>query len=58
MATQTKPVTQEPTGVIFRALRRVDVEPNLAYEAGHIEELRQAIGPLLFLGLHYSALTW
>ena len=33
MATQTEPVTTEPTGALFRALRSVDVEPNLAYEA-------------------------
>ena len=33
MATQTEPVTTEPTVALFRALRSVDVEPNLAYEA-------------------------
>ena len=33
MATPTEPVTTEPTGALFRALRSVDVEPNLAYEA-------------------------
>ncbi len=41
MATQTEPVTTEPTGALFRALRSVDVEPNLAYEAAE-ESRRQA----------------
>ena len=41
MATPTKPVTTEPTGALFRALRSVDVEPNLAYEAAE-ENRRQA----------------
>ena len=42
MATQTKPATTEPTGALFRALRSVDVEPNLAYEAA--EENRRLAG--------------
>ena len=33
MASPAEPVTTEPTGALFRALRSVDVEPNLAYEA-------------------------
>ena len=33
MATPTKTVPTEPTGALFRALRSVNVEPNLAYEA-------------------------
>ena len=41
MATPTEPVTTEPTGALFRALRSVDVEPNLAYEAAE-ESRRQA----------------
>ena len=41
MATPTEPVTTEPTGALFRALRSVDVEPNLAYEAAE-ENRRQA----------------
>ena len=42
MATPTEPVTTEPTGALFRALRSVDVEPNLAYEAA--EENRRLAG--------------
>ena len=42
MATQTEPATTEPTGALFRALRSVDVEPNLAYEAA--EENRRLAG--------------
>ena len=43
MATQTKPATTEPTGATtLRALRSVDVEPNLAYEAA--EENRRLAG--------------
>ena len=42
MATPTKPATTEPTGALFRALRSVDVEPNLAYEAA--EENRRLAG--------------
>ena len=41
MASPTEPVTTEPTGALFRALRSVDVEPNLAYEAAE-ENRRQA----------------
>ena len=33
MASPAEPVTTEPTGALFRALRSVDVKPNLAYEA-------------------------
>ena len=29
MATQTEPAATEPTGALFRALRSVDVEPQL-----------------------------
>ena len=42
MATPTEPVTTEPTGALFRALRSVDVDPNLAYEAA--EENRRLAG--------------
>ena len=42
MATPTKPVTTEPTGTLFRALRSVNVEPNLAYDAA--EENRRMAG--------------
>ena len=42
MATPTEPVTTEPTGALFRALRSVDVEPNPAYEAA--EENRRQTG--------------
>ena len=42
MATPTEPATTEPTGALFRALRSVDVEPNLAYEAA--EENRRLAG--------------
>ena len=42
MATQTEPATTEPTGALFRALRSVDVEPNLAYDAA--EENRRLAG--------------
>ena len=41
MATPTKTVPTEPTGALFRALRSVNVEPNLAYEAAE-ENRRQA----------------
>ena len=41
MATPTEPITTEPTGALFRALRSVNVEPNLAYEAAE-ENCRQA----------------
>ena len=41
MATPTKTVPTEPTGALFRALRSVNVEPNLAYEATE-ENRRQA----------------
>ena len=41
MATPTKIVPTEPTGALFRALRSVNVEPNLAYEAAE-ENRRQA----------------
>ena len=33
MATPTDPAAKEPTGALFRALRSVDVDPELAYEA-------------------------
>ena len=42
MATPTKTVPTEPTGALFRALRSVNVEPNLAYEAA--EENRRRAG--------------
>ena len=42
MATPTKTVPTEPTGALFRALRSMDVEPNLAYEAA--EENRRLAG--------------
>ena len=42
MATQTEPAATEPTGALFRALRSVDVDPNLAYEAA--EETRRQAG--------------
>ena len=42
MASPAEPVTTEPTGALFRALRSVDVEPNLAYEAA--EENRRRAG--------------
>ena len=42
MATPTEPVTTEPTGALFRALRSVDVDPNLAYDAA--EENRRMAG--------------
>ena len=42
MATPTEPAAAEPTGALFRALRSVDVEPNLAYEAA--EETRRQAG--------------
>ena len=42
MAPPTEPVTTEPTGALFRALRSVDVKPNLAYEAA--EENRRLAG--------------
>ena len=42
MATLTEPAAPEPTGALFRALRSVDVEPNLAYEAA--EETRRQAG--------------
>ena len=41
MASPAEPVTTEPTGALFRALRSVDVEPNLAYEAAE-KSWRQA----------------
>ena len=41
MATPTTTVPTEPTGALFRALRSVNVEPNLAYEAAE-ENRRQA----------------
>ena len=45
MASPAEPVTTEPTGAHFRALRSVDVEPNLAYEAaGPGENVIAAIG--------------
>ena len=40
-STPTKTVPTEPTGALFRALRSVNVEPNLAYEAAE-ENRRQA----------------
>ena len=42
MASPAEPVTTEPTGALFPALRSVDVEPNLAYEAA--EENRRRAG--------------
>ena len=42
MAIPTEPVTTEPTGTLFRALRSVNVEPNLAYDDA--EENRRMAG--------------
>ena len=42
MATPTEPTTTEPTGALFRALRSVDVDPDLAYRAD--DEVRAQAG--------------
>ena len=42
MATPTEPATTEPTGALFRALRSVDVDPDLAYRAD--DEVRAQAG--------------
>ena len=42
MATPVNPTTTEPGGALFRALRSVDVDPDLAYEAA--EEVRRQAG--------------
>ena len=59
MATQVEPATS----AIFRALRSVDVDPDLAYEAAE-ESRRQAgenvivaLGAAPICGLLYKALT-
>ena len=39
MATPVNPTTTEPGGALFRALRSVDVDPDLAYEAA--DEVRR-----------------
>ena len=47
MATPTEPVTTELTGALFRALRSVDVEPNLAYEAAEENRRGFSLPPLV-----------
>ena len=42
MATPVNPTTTEPGGALFRALRSVDVDPDLAYEAA--DEVRRQAG--------------
>lgn len=42
MATQTEPVSTESSGALFRALRSVGVEPDLAYRAD--DEVRAQAG--------------
>ena len=42
MANPTEPATTEPTGALFRALRSVDVDPELAYYRADEESHRQA----------------
>ena len=42
MATQTEPVSTESSGALFRALRSVGVEPDLAYRAD--DEVRSQAG--------------
>ena len=42
MATQTEPISTESSGALFRALRSVGVEPDLAYRAD--DEVRSQAG--------------
>ena len=44
MATPAEPATTEPAGALFRALRSVDVDPELAYRAD--DEVRASCGIL------------
>ena len=56
MATPTEPVTTEPTGALFRALRSVDVEPNLVYEAAEENRLLAGENVVAVLGAKIDVL--
>ena len=55
MAIPTEPVTTEPTGALFRALRSVDVEPNLAYDAAEENRRRAGENVVAVLGAKIDA---
>ena len=55
MASPAEPVTTEPTGALFRALRSVDVEPNLAYEAAEENRRRAGENVVAVLGAKIDA---
>ena len=55
MASPAEPVTTEPTGALFRALRTVDVEPNLAYEAAEENRRRTGESGVAVLGAKIDA---
>ena len=55
MASPAEPVTTEPTGALFRALRSVDVEPNLAYEAAEENRRRAGESVVAVLGAKIDA---
>ena len=55
MASPAEPVTTEPTGALFRALRSVDVEPNPAYEAAEENRRRAGENVVAVLGAKIDA---
>ena len=55
MASPAEPVTTEPTGALFPALRSVDVEPNLAYEAAEENRRRAGENVVAVLGAKIDA---